>query len=54
MQCVEDSPVNKRPLAYELRQEIGRWKFRYKEVSCGKAGAGGGDSTPQTEENGCM
>lgn len=31
MQCVEASPVNKRLMAYELRQEIRRWKVQDRE-----------------------
>lgn len=31
MQCVDASPVNQSLLAYELRQEIGRWELRYRE-----------------------
>lgn len=31
MQCVEASPANKRLMAYELRQEIRRWKVQDRE-----------------------
>ena len=31
VQCVDGLPVNKRLLAYEIGQDIGRWKIWYRE-----------------------